>query len=116
GGGAAGGLTGPSLYLGLYTIAVLAAFGPPLDYPLLLPYVRRRHPAAMPGLHDVQHLLNVRLTGPGTVLILAFGVYLASRGHHWGELWVDVPLACLLAIGGLGGAGGVAAARPIAQP
>src|SRR3954462_5514424 len=99
----------------LHIMAVVAAYGLPMAYPMLLPYVRRRHPAAMPGLHDVQHRLNVRLTGPGTVAILVFGVYLASRGHHWGELGVDVPLACLLAIGALGGALVVPASRRMAE-
>ena len=110
-----GAVTAYSVVLALHIIAVLAAFGLPLAYPLLMPYVRRRHPAAMPGLHDVQHRLNVRLTGPGTVLILVLGVYLASRGHHWGALWVDVPLACLLAIGALGGAVVVPASRRMAE-
>jgi uncharacterized membrane protein len=110
-----GHVTAYSVVLALHIMAVLAAFGLPLAYPLLMPYVRRRHPAAMPGLHDVQHLLNVRLTGPGTVLILAFGIYLASRGHHWGELWVTVPLALLVVIGALGGAAVVPASRRMAE-
>jgi uncharacterized membrane protein len=109
-----GAVTAYSVVLALHIIAVLAAFGLPLAYPLLMPYVRRRHPAAMPGLHDVQHRLNVRLTGPGTALILAFGVYLATRGHHWGELWVTVPLLLLVVIGALGGAVVVPASRQMA--
>lgn len=108
-------MTAYSVVLALHIMAVLAAFGLPLAYPLLMPYVRRRHPAAMPGLHDVQHLLNVRLTGPGTVLILAFGSYLATRGHHWGEAWVTVPLALLVVIGALGGAVVVPASRRMAD-
>ena len=87
----------------LHVIAVLAAYGLPLAYPLLLPYVRGRHPRAMPALHDVQHRLNIWLTGPGTVLILAFGAYLASRSHRWGEPWVDVPLAIIAVIAVAGG-------------
>jgi uncharacterized membrane protein len=108
-------VTAYSVVLALHIIAVLAAFGLPLAYPLLLPYVRRRHPAAMPGVHDVQHRLNVRLTGPGTALILGFGIYLAGKGHHWGELWVTVPLVLLLVIGALGGAVVVPASRRMAE-
>jgi uncharacterized membrane protein len=86
-----------------HIMAVVAAYGLPLAYPLLLPYVRRRHPEAMSGVHDVQHRLNQRITGPGTVLILVFGAYMASKHHLWGEAWVIVPLSILVVIGALGG-------------
>jgi uncharacterized membrane protein len=86
-----------------HIMAVLAAYGLPLAYPLLLPYVRRRHPEAMSGVHDVQHRLNQRVTGPGTVLILVFGAYMARKHHLWGQPWVVVPLAILVVIGALGG-------------
>jgi hypothetical protein len=59
-------------------MAVIVAYGLPLAYPLALPYLRRTHPEAMPGVHDVQHRLNQWLTGPGTVLVLVFGVYISS--------------------------------------
>ena len=49
----------------LHIMAVISAYGLPLAYPMMLPYVRRRHPRAMPGLHDVQHRLTKLLTGPG---------------------------------------------------
>jgi uncharacterized membrane protein len=96
-----------SLYLvveALHIIAVLAAFGLPLSAPFWLPYVRRAHPRALPAVHDMQHRVNQRLTAPGTVLILVFGAYMASKNDLWGEVWVDVPIAILVIIGGLGGA------------
>lgn len=99
----------------LHVMAAVAAYGLPLAYPLLLPYVRRRHPRAMPGLHDVQHRLNLRLTGPGTVLILLAGAYMAGKHHLWGEPWVIVPLAILLVIGVLGGGVVVPATRRMAE-
>jgi hypothetical protein len=87
----------------LHIMAVVAAYGLPMAYPMLLPYVRRNHPRAMPGLHDVQYRLNLRLTGPGTVLILAFGAYMASKHHLWDEAWVAVPVAILAVIAVVGG-------------
>ena len=69
----------------------------------MLPYLRRRHPRAMPGVHDVQHRLNIVLTGPGTVLVLALGLYMAGRHHLFGEVWVQVPIAIIAAIGVIGG-------------
>lgn len=108
-------LTSYSVVLALHVMAVVAAFGLPLAYPMLMPYVRRHHPRAMPGLHDVQHRLNQRITAPGTVLILVFGAYMASKGHLWSKPWVDVPLAILVVIGGLGGAVVVPASRRMAE-
>ena len=97
-------LSAYSVVLAVHIAAVVAAFGLPLAYPLLMPYVRSRHPQAMPAVHDVQHRLNQRLTAPLTVVILVAGAYLASKNHYWGKVWVDVPLAILVVIGGLGGA------------
>ena len=96
-------LSAYSVALSLHIMAVVAAFGLPLAYPLLIPYVRRAHPRAMPGLHDVQHRLNLLLTGPGTVLVLVLGAYMATRRDHWREVWVMVPLAIIAVIAVLGG-------------
>jgi uncharacterized membrane protein len=98
----------------LHIMAAVAAYGLPLAYPLLVPYVRRTHPEAMPGVHAVQYRLNNYLTGPGTLLILAFGVYMATDHDLWGEPWVIVPLAILVVIGGLGGGVVVPATQKLA--
>jgi hypothetical protein len=99
----------------LHIMAVVAAFGLPLSYPLLMPYVRRRHPRAMPGVHDVQHWLNQRVTGTGTVVILLAGAYMASKNGLWGEPWVVVPIAILVVIAGLGGAVVVPSSKRMAE-
>src|SRR3954462_7756257 len=97
-------LTSYSVVMALHIMAVLAAYGLPLAAPLFLPYLRRKHPRSMPGVHDVQHRLNIRLTGPGTVLILAAGIYMASKHHLWDETWVAVPVAIIAVIAVVGGA------------
>jgi uncharacterized membrane protein len=97
-------ITGYGLVKALHVISVLAAFGLPLSYPMLMPYVRRAHPRAMPALHQAQHRMLQRLIAPGTVLVLAFGAYLATDGGHWDEVWVMVPLAIVVVIGAVGGA------------
>src|SRR5919112_46761 len=96
-------LSAYSVVLALHIMAVVAAFGLPLAYPLLVPYVRRAHPGALGAVHDVQYRLNQRVTAPGTVLILLFGAYMASKEDLWGEVWVIVPLTILIVIGGRGG-------------
>jgi hypothetical protein len=96
-------VTSYSVVKALHIMAALIAYGLPLSAPLLLPYLRRVHPRALPGFHDVQHRCNVRVTGPFTVLLFAFGAYLAGKEHLWDETWVQVPLLILLVIVVLGG-------------
>ena len=98
----------------VHIMAVVAAYGLPLAYPLFIPYVRRNHPRSMPGVHDVQYRLNVWLTGPGTALILAAGVYMASKHHVWGQMWVSVPVAIIAVIIVVGGGVIVPATRRMA--
>ena len=92
-----------SVVLALHIIAVLLAYGLPLAYPLMLPYLRRRHPRSMPGVHDVQHRLNKLLTGPGTLAVLALGVYLAADRDAFDEPWVHAGFLAILLIGAVGG-------------
>ncbi|HWI72176.1 MAG TPA: DUF2269 family protein [Baekduia sp.] len=87
----------------LHVIAAFAAYGLPFAYPLFIPYLRRHHPRTLPGVHDVQHRLNLVLTGPGTVALLAFGIYLATKDHQWGETYVNVGIAILAVIVVAGG-------------
>ena len=88
----------------LHVMAVVAAFGLPLAYPLLLSYAQQKHPRSMGAIHDTQLWLNQRVTGTGTVLILLFGAYLATKEDLWSEAWVTIPLVILIIIGGVGGA------------
>jgi hypothetical protein len=48
--------------LAVHIMAVVAAFGPPLAYPPLIPGVGRVQPPAMPGVHDAEHRLDQRDT------------------------------------------------------
>lgn len=95
-----------TLYLvikALHVMAAFAAYGLPFAYPFLIPYLRRNHPRTLPGVHDVQHRLSVALTGPGTVALFAFGVYMASKDDLWGESWVMVGVTILAIIAIAGG-------------
>jgi MFS family permease len=111
-------VTAVALYdvaLAVHIMAVVAAFGLPLAYPLLVPYARRAHPRAMPAIHDIQHRYNNRITAVGTVVILLVGGYLAADADAMGEVWVIVPLVILLVIGGVGGGIVVPATRRLAE-
>ncbi|HEV7495631.1 DUF2269 family protein [Baekduia sp.] len=88
----------------LHVMAAFAAYGLPFGYPLVIPYLRRNHPRTLPGVHDIQHRLSIALTGPGTVALFAFGVYMATKDHLWGESWVmvGVTIIAIIAIAGGG--------------
>jgi hypothetical protein len=103
-----------SVVVALHIIAAFAAYGLPLAYPLLLPYLRRHHPAALPGVHAVQYRLNRYLTGPFTVLLLGFGIYLASDGGYWGEPFVGIGVGAIAIIALVGGGVIVPATRRLA--
>jgi hypothetical protein len=96
-------MTGYEFFLAVHILAVLLAYGLPLAYPLMLPWLRRNHPRAMPGVHEVQHRLNRILTGPGTLLVLGAGIYLASKADAWDEPFVGAGFVAVLIIGGVGG-------------
>jgi len=92
-----------SVVVALHIIAAFAAYGLPLAYPLILPYLRRHHPAALPGVHAIQYRLNRYLTGPFTVLLLGFGIYLASDGGYWEEPFVAIGVVAIAIIALVGG-------------
>ena len=93
-----------SVVVALHIIAAFAAYGLPLAYPLLLPYLRRHHPEALPGVHAIQYRLNVVLTGPVTVARCSpLGIYLASDGHRWDEPFVSAGLVAIAMIAVVGG-------------
>ena len=104
-----------TVVVALHIIAVVAAYGLPLSAPLLVPYVRCHHPAALPGLHAAQYRLNNVVTGPFTVLVLAFGIYLATDGHRWGEPFVAIGIAAIAIIAVVGGGVVVPAVRQLAS-
>ena len=91
------------IFVAIHVIAVLLAYGLPLAYPLMLPWLRRHHPRSMPGVHAVQHRLNKILTGPGTLLVLGAGIYLSSKADAWDEPFVGVGFVAVLIIAGAGG-------------
>jgi hypothetical protein len=96
-------MSSTEIFIAVHVIAVLLAYGLPLAYPLMLPWLRRNHPRSMPGVHAVQHRLNKLLTGPGTLLVLGAGLYLAEKEDAWSEPFVGVGLLAILVNGGVGG-------------
>jgi len=103
-----------SVVVAVHIIAAFAAYGLPAAYPLVLPYLRRHHPEALPGVHVIQYRLNVALTGPFTIVLLAAGIYLATDGDRWGEPFTTFGLLAVAIIAVVGGAVIVPATKRLA--
>jgi hypothetical protein len=93
-----------NVVLAIHIMAVVIAFGVLFAYPVVVPWLRRTHPQAMPAFHAAQQRIDRMVISPGLVVILAAGIYLASKADVWSKVWVSVPLLILIVVGGLGGA------------
>src|SRR3954453_477253 len=84
--------------------AVVIAFGVTFTYPLTYPFTASRHPRAMPALHDAQSRVGKFIITPAATVALLLGIYLASDRDYFDEVWVQVPIAIIVILLGLGGA------------
>ena len=88
--------------LWLHITAVVIAFGAVFAYPVFLAVVARAPIAQRAAFHHAQIAFSKNVTGPTIGVILLAGVYLATDGDLWSELWVTVPFVLLFVIAGLG--------------
>jgi uncharacterized membrane protein len=96
-----------SLYdfiVGLHIIAVLVAFGWTMGLPVVFSIAARSDPRSLPMLHRFEVRASRLLLNPALVVVLLAGLYLAGKGHHWSEFFVQWGLAAVLIIGGVVGA------------
>ncbi len=90
--------------LAIHIMAVVIAFGVAFAYPVVLPYVERNHPRALPAAFGITVKVARLITAPAAVVALIAGIYLASKAHVWSKDWVSVPLLILVVYMGLSGA------------
>ena len=90
--------------LSLHIAAIVIAFGVTFTYPVLIPYLMRRHPRTMPAIHEAQERVGKLVITPAATVALLAGAYLASDRDYWSEVWVTIPLLVLVGLLGLGGA------------
>jgi uncharacterized membrane protein len=88
----------------IHVSAVVLAFGVTFSYPVLVPWLRRHHPRAMPLAHEAQARVGKLLITPAMVVVLASGIYLATDLEVWDETWVSASFLILIVLFGLGGA------------
>lgn len=90
--------------LALHILSVLIAFGVLFSYPLLMGVGARLDPTAMPWFHRMQQAVSRRLISPGLLLVVIFGVILASDYHAWHAFYVQWGIGAAIVIGAIEGA------------
>ena len=96
-----------SLYdyvLAIHIMAIVVAFGVVFAYPIMFVVAGREDPRGVPLLHRIEYTTERWLVNPGLLVVLLAGVYLASKGHHWSEFFVQWGLAAVVVIGAVLGA------------
>jgi Predicted integral membrane protein (DUF2269) len=90
--------------LGVHVMAVVVAFGVVFAYPIMYAVGARHGARSMPLLHRIEYTTERYLINPALLLVLLAGIYLASKGHHWSEFFVQWGFAAVIVIGAVTGA------------
>jgi hypothetical protein len=89
--------------LALHVMAVVIAFGVTFAYPIMFTVGARHGAPSLPLLHRIEYTIERYLINPGLLLVVLAGIYLASKGHHWSEFFVQWGLGAAIVIGALVG-------------
>lgn len=93
----------PTIVLAVHILAVVAAFGVVIAYPVIALTVARLDRRSVPVLHQVRVRVARALVNPGLLLVVIAGVYLAAHGHEWHRFFVQWGIGAAIVIGGLEG-------------
>jgi len=88
----------------IHVMAVVVAFGTAFTYPVWFRFVVRAPTNERAFFHRVQAFIGQRVIGPGLLVIVLAGAYMATDRDLWSKMWVTVPLVIAIVLGGLGGA------------
>jgi hypothetical protein len=88
----------------VHVMSVVMAFGVTFAYPVMGPWLGQNAPQTMATFHRLQHRIGQVLITPFAVLALITGIYLAADADLFDQIWVQVPMAILIILLGLGGA------------
>ena len=90
--------------LAIHIMAVVVSFGMAFTYPLMFAVIGRAEPRTLAVLHRVEYTTERMLMNPGMVVVLAAGIYLASKEHLWSQFFVQWGLGAVVVIGAMVGA------------
>ncbi len=89
--------------LALHIASVVVGFGIVFAYPLFMTVGARLDPPSMAWFHQMQQAVSRRLVSPALVLVVIFGVALASKLGAWNAFYVQWGIGASIVIGGLEG-------------
>jgi hypothetical protein len=89
--------------LAIHVMAVVIAFGVTFAYPIMFAVTAKHDPRALPLVHRIEYTVERTLVNGGLLVVVLAGIYLASKGHHWSEFFVQWGLGVALVIGALVG-------------
>ncbi|HLI59852.1 MAG TPA: hypothetical protein VKV21_09335 [Solirubrobacteraceae bacterium] len=89
--------------LALHIFSAVIGFGIVFAYPLFMTVGARLDATAMPWFHQMQQAVSRRLVSPALVLVVVFGVALASKLSVWGAFYVQWGIGAAIVIGALEG-------------
>lgn len=101
--------------LAIHIMAVVATFGVVFAYPIMFRVAAKADPRSLPLIHRIETTLERTLVNGGLVLVVAAGIFLATDGKHWSELFVQWGLGATLVIGGVVGAVTIPASKRAQQ-
>lgn len=88
-----------SLVLAVHLVAVLLAFGPIFAYPFMQGLAQREFPRSVPFVARVMNRIDRAFVLPGTVVVLAAGIYLVATGPWtFGAPWVSAAFVIVLVL------------------
>jgi uncharacterized membrane protein len=90
--------------LAVHIMAVVVAFGVTFAYPVMFAVGAKADPRSLPVLHRIEYSIERRLVNPGLLVVIAAGIYLASKLHEWSAFYVQWGLGVAIVIGALVGA------------
>jgi hypothetical protein len=93
-----------TVVLAVHIAAIVVAFGVTFAYPVMYVVALRGEQRALPALHRIQDFIGKRVISPGMVVVLAAGIYLASKLDSWSAFYVQWGFGAIIVLGGLGGA------------
>jgi hypothetical protein len=85
--------------LAVHVMAVVLAFGVTFAFPIVFAVAARHDPRSLPVLHRIEYTVERMLINPGLLVVVAAGIYLASKGHYWSDFFVQWGLGVALVIG-----------------
>jgi hypothetical protein len=94
---------GWEVVLAFHIIFVVIGFGIVFAYPVFMTVGARMDPPSMAWFHQMQQAVSRRLVAPSLVLVVIFGVALASKFHAWHAFYVQWGIGVAIVIGGLEG-------------